>query len=206
MDRFWRTFGGAQRVGRVAGVKNFRDVGGYPVLRGGRVKMGRVFRSASFAKATPEGFHTLKSLGIKTFFDLRSNVEISQDVAIHAIGEKGMKRVHCPVFSQEDFSPLALGIRWKFYTEGSDGFSKAYSKILQSAGPVFRTILLSIAGEPASDDSELNETPCVVHCTAGKDRTGVFVAVLLSFLGVEDDIIVRDYALTEALISFVDKC
>ncbi|KAJ3107689.1 hypothetical protein HDU96_007821 [Phlyctochytrium bullatum] len=219
MDRFWRTYGGPERSIRVPGVKNFRDVGGYPVFRtegfaagvkGLAVKKGLLYRSASLGKATEAGFHTLKSLGIKKIFDTRSNVEITNDASVERLKAFDMGRVHCPVFSQEDFSPLAIGIRWKLYTEGSEGFSKAYTQILRAGGPSFRTILEGIAGtapsNPSTDsdvkDASTSGLPAVVHCTAGKDRTGMFIALMLSFLGVEDDIIVRDYALTETLISY----
>lgn len=64
---------------------------------------------------------------------------------------------------------------------------------MQNAPPSYKTILLHLAYEP--------EKPLVVHCTAGKDRTGVFCALVLSLCGVEDEIIAREYGLTEIGLS-----
>lgn len=72
----------------------------------------------------------------------------------------------------------------------SQGFSWAYKEILSNAGPAFRTILLHLCDLEAGDG-------ILVHCTAGKDRTGVFYAVLLSFLGCSKEDIAADYALTD---------
>jgi protein tyrosine phosphatase len=69
------------------------------------------------------------------------------------------------------------------------GFTRAYSDILNNAPPSYRTILLHLANEPSK--------PLIVHCTAGKDRTGVICAVVLSLCGVDDEIVAHEYALTE---------
>lgn len=61
--------------------------------------------------------------------------------------------------------------------------------IIKNAPPSYRTILLHLANEP--------EKPLIVHCTAGKDRTGVICALVLSLCGVEDEIVAHEYALTE---------
>ena len=58
-----------------------------------------------------------------------------------------------------------------------------------AAPPSCRTILLHLANEP--------EKPLIVHCTAGKDRTGVICALVLSLCGVDDDFVAHEYALTE---------
>ncbi len=69
------------------------------------------------------------------------------------------------------------------------GFTRAYTDILNNAPPSYRTILLHLANEP--------EKPLIVHCTAGKDRTGVLCALILSLCGVEDDIVAHEYSLTD---------
>jgi protein tyrosine/serine phosphatase len=61
---------------------------------------------------------------------------------------------------------------------------------MNSAPPSYRTILLHLANEP--------EKPLIVHCTAGKDRTGVICALVLSLCGVDDEVVAHEYSLTEA--------
>jgi protein tyrosine/serine phosphatase len=64
---------------------------------------------------------------------------------------------------------------------------------MENAPPAYRTILLHLANEP--------EKPLIIHCTAGKDRTGVLCALILSLCGVDDETIANEYALTEIGLS-----
>lgn len=70
------------------------------------------------------------------------------------------------------------------------GFTAAYTDILESAPPSFTQILRHIIERPSS--------PLLLHCTAGKDRTGVFCALVLSLCGVDDETVAHEYSLTEA--------
>ena len=69
------------------------------------------------------------------------------------------------------------------------GFVRAYTDILEAAPSSYRKILLHLANEPSK--------PLIIHCTAGKDRTGVLCALILSLCGVEDHIVAYEYSLTE---------
>lgn len=77
------------------------------------------------------------------------------------------------------------------------GFTKAYSDILErGAEDAYPKILRHIANEP--------EKPLIIHCSAGKDRTGVICALLLSLCGVDDETVAKEYELTEkGLVSMV---
>ncbi|KAI0021422.1 tyrosine phosphatase [Xylariomycetidae sp. FL0641] len=110
----------------------------------------------------------------------------------------GATRRFVPVFLDTDYSPEALAARFSNYAaEGEQGFIEAYDAILTAgASPdnpykPFRTILAHLASASATP------TPCLVHCTAGKDRTGVVVALALSLCGVPDEAVAHDYALTQ---------
>lgn len=96
-----------------------------------------------------------------------------------------------PVFAAEDYGPEQVALRYKNYTRsGSEGFVKAYHDILLAGGPkAYKTIFTHLAQE--------NATPCLVHCTAGKDRTGVIVALLLLLAGMEEEKIAEEYSLTD---------
>ncbi|KAA6413855.1 MAG: hypothetical protein FRX48_02217 [Lasallia pustulata] len=177
----------------VEGIHNFRDLGGYPVSTSPSKTIRRniIFRCAEPSQITPNGIQTLQSLGVATFFDLRSGPEIEKMKARAPVVEiKGIERVFVPVFADEDYSPEQIALRYKDYaSSGTGGFTRAYHDILRSAPPSYRRILLHLAEKP--------HQPCVIHCTAGKDRTGVLAALILELAGVDQDTIAHEYALTE---------
>ncbi|KAK5170324.1 uncharacterized protein LTR77_004911 [Saxophila tyrrhenica] len=180
----------------IKGIANFRDVGGQL----DNVRKGVVFRSADPSKASEEGLKKMsKDLGITTIFDLRSAPEIKRDgpewadIAVDAqdvFEPYGIKRQWVPVFAEQDYGPDQVALRYKEYTrEGSAGFVKAYHDILLSAPSAYGAMFRHLAQE--------KPTPCLVNCTAGKDRTGVVVALLLSLIGVDKEKIAEEYALTD---------
>jgi hypothetical protein len=168
----------------VEGVSNFRDLGGWQTKHAKYVKPGRIFRCADLSKITDRGRHALQQIAIKKIYDLRSLPEIRKN----GVGRiDGVKWIHIPIFREEDYSPEKMAIRWGYYTSGLDGFVMVYAGILQNGAHPFGTILRHLRD---SDD------PIVIHCTAGKDRTGVICAIILKLLGCEDEVIGREYELT----------
>ncbi|KAG0650074.1 Tyrosine-phosphatase [Hyphodiscus hymeniophilus] len=179
----------------VAGIPNFRDCGGYPVSESPNHSIRRevIYRCGEPSQVTEDGITTMQRLGITHIYDLRSNNEIERAQAAGRGGVvewEGCQRVFVPVFKDTDYSPEKLAIRYKSYTaDGTEGFVQAYTDILNSAPPSYRKILLHLANEP--------EKPLIVHCTAGKDRTGVICALVLSLCGVDDEVVAKEYSLTE---------
>jgi protein-tyrosine phosphatase len=164
---------------------NFRDVGGYPGLDGRTVRWRRLFRSdalhrldtASFA-AESEAF---VQLGIRTVVDLRRPHEIEK---YGRIAERYGLDYHNPVIQHVDWEQVGgpddmRQERWladrylNFAEDGREGLLGA----------------LRVIADP-------ERAPVVVHCMAGKDRTGTVCALTLSLLGVSDQDIATDYALT----------
>ncbi|KAF2153001.1 hypothetical protein K461DRAFT_293302 [Myriangium duriaei CBS 260.36] len=188
----------------IDGIANFRDIGGLPTTSSPthKVKQGILFRSADPSNVSSQGLSQLHALNITTVFDLRSEPEIKRQgkewdgTAIKAPfvdAEKArgnqIARHWTPVFAQTDASPAALAMRYKAYTEeGAGGFVKAYGDILDNGGNAYGAVLRHLAEE--------KEGACLVHCTAGKDRTGVLVAILLLLLGVGEEEVAREYSLT----------
>ncbi|MGX4688532.1 tyrosine-protein phosphatase [Streptomyces sp. JNUCC 63] len=176
---------------KLAGVRNFRDVGGLPSVDGRRVRRGVLFRSGHLAHATDEDVAFLDSLGLHTIFDFRNAADVKlegPDVKL-----SGVRHVSLPL------SDPAKGAEfWRMVRDGdldqlrgilADG--KGVTRMIAS----YRVIIKERTGEHSqvlhalADDS----VPVLMHCAAGKDRAGLSVAVTLLALGVERDAIVADY-------------
>lgn len=200
----------------VPGMLNFRDVGGYDAGHGHSVRRGLVFRSADFNGLNATGIQQLQSLGIKIVFDLRSSYEVEKlrttggDKEFEAWSAlpDGPNRCHVPVFADSDYSPDVIAKRFKDYMgEGvkvnqmdncyyvvltsSKGFERAYRAILLNSQTALRTILSHLA------NCSSTPLPMIIHCSAGKDRTGVIVMILLLLAGCSKDLIAKEYQLTE---------
>ncbi|KAI0153848.1 tyrosine phosphatase [Pestalotiopsis sp. NC0098] len=192
----------------VEGIPNFRDIGGYPIADqpGKVVREGIVFRSSEPSKVTEAGVAKLQALRVTDVYDLRSRQEIDRD-ARNGHGRQpkewpGATRIFAPVFLDDDYSPEAIAVRFKNYADKtSEGFVQAYQDILnavsspQNEAQPYRTILKHLAA-PSTDGSTL-PAPVLLHCSAGKDRTGVICALVLSLCGVDDDVVAHEYSLTD---------
>lgn len=169
------------------GVVNFRDVGGYKTGDGQRVRRGLVFRSGGLARLTDADVAKLDIIGFKLVCDLRGKDEIAQEPD-RLPTNPAPEYLHLPLTVQDDrrqrlralvFSPKTVApMLPEMYTNTMiDGNAKLYGGLLRRLA------------DPAN-------LPTLIHCTAGKDRTGVAVALLLLLLGVPDDVIVADYSLS----------
>ncbi|KAI5796287.1 protein-tyrosine phosphatase-like protein [Peziza echinospora] len=182
----------------VPGVANFRDVGGYPIrIAGageseggsgiGRSRRNLIYRSAEPSRITPEGKIIIQELGIRKMYDLRSEAELGRlgDMA-KVIEVEGVERVFAPVIRNEDYSPQALAKRYEQYMTGN--LQSAYRSIIKSSATSYRQIFRHLL--------QPSPPPILIHCTAGKDRTGILVALVLLLAGVPDGTIAREYELT----------
>ncbi|THH11937.1 hypothetical protein EW145_g314 [Phellinidium pouzarii] len=185
---------------RIDGVTNSRTLGSYPVkitssearaedrFEGRVTRPRQLFRSAEISGITDEGKTQLKELGITKVFDLRSDTEMEKyNTPVPQI--EGVEIVRVPVFEKEDYSPEVMARRFQLYASGkTEAFMELYSQILDNGGPAFAEIIKHVRDKP--------DEGCLFHCTAGKDRTAVIAAILLSLAGVNDDVIASDYELT----------
>jgi protein-tyrosine phosphatase len=162
----------------IAGLTNFRDVGGLPA--GERhVRHGQIFRSDSPHLATQEGIATMRSLGIVTVLDLRSTPECEAQPGPLAFE-------HHPIHDDREvpgIDPRAA----RGHGGGEQLLADLYVQMLDLYGPRYG-VLLTRLSEPA-------RLPALIHCAAGKDRTGLAIALLLSVLGVNRELVLDDYAL-----------
>ena len=163
------------------GCFNFRDIGGYLNQDGRRVKKGLYFRAGRQDRMTNKDLAQLSDLNISTQIDLRKKEEVL-DQGRGPLEDMGAKYINIPVIPEGGSEKLNKLV-------GDTGISgKRYLGYLEF-GP---TSWLRLFGILADEEN----LPVLLHCTAGKDRTGVSTAFLLSVLGVSRDIIEADYLLT----------
>lgn len=160
------------------GAVNFRDLGGYETRDGGRLRWRTLFRADSLSRLTSEDRAVIRRLGIATVIDLRTTSELEN--GRFPVDEIPVGFHHLPLLDRvpdpEDFK-LRPGM-----------LANSYEVMTSESGPHIARVLGILAERQAH--------PVIVHCTAGKDRTGVLVAVLLGVLGVPDETIVADYTLS----------
>ncbi|MFF2202418.1 tyrosine-protein phosphatase [Streptomyces sp. NPDC058145] len=175
----------------LAGVRNFRDVGGLPTVDGRRVRPGVLFRSGHLAHATEKDAAFLGSLGLHTVFDFRNAAD--QKLEGPDVDLPGVRNVNLPLSDPADGAEF-----WKMVRNGdldqlrdilADG--KAAARMVTS----YRTIVTERTAEHSRVLHSLAEdsVPALMHCAAGKDRAGISIAVTLLAVGVERDAIVADY-------------
>jgi protein-tyrosine phosphatase len=166
-------------------VLNFRDVGGYPVAGGGSVRWRTLFRSDALHLLDEAGAAALAGLGITTVVDLRTQAEA--EIAPSPV--RG-RVIHLPLLPDFEVLPVPT-------VPVSPGSGLDLSTIYQYFVDVCGDNIGSAITELASDDA----FPALVHCSAGKDRTGVVIALILAVLGVPDEIIAADYALSASYLN-----
>lgn len=179
----------ARRV-PLGGTRNVRDVGGYPAADHGRTRWGVLFRGDSLHALDDEGRYRLEEYGLKTVVDLRTDAERA------AYADRLPPGVRVVVVSILD----SLSAR---RPEELVAGEQAEAALLPDLADSYRFFIDQRGSHIARAVAELTEPgalPALVHCMAGKDRTGVVIALVLSVLGVPDEVIAFDYAATETLL------
>lgn len=182
------------RVLALEGVHNFRDYGGYAVAGGGRLRRGLLWRSGQHHGATERDLERIAALNFATIYDLRSSKERSTHPCRRPEGFAG------EVFFGEDPPPrvrehsaphvaAAQAPRQRDAASTREGMRRNYGMI--AFRPELVASMTRFLGELAS-----GKGPSLVNCMAGKDRTGVAVAVVHLAAGVHRDDIIADYLLT----------
>ncbi len=171
----------ADRHHRFEGCFNFRDVGGYRTRDGRVVRWGRYYRAGRQDRMTAADLERLRELGISTQIDLRKPDE-AREQGRGPLPELGAAYHNIAVIPEGGTDQLSRLV-------GDTGISgRRYLGYLEF-GPDAWLHMFELFAQAASH-------PVLVHCTAGKDRTGVSTAFLLSVLGVDRALIEADYVLT----------
>jgi protein-tyrosine phosphatase len=181
------------RVHSFDGIENFRDFGDYGSRLGGRVVASRLFRSGHFAKATPADLTRVEGLRVALITDLRRPTERANDRAARLAGFTGH-------VIDNDLGDLAEGphIAFMRQTDMSVPSIRRYLTDYYSRAPFearYRDLFARYFRALAT-----LEGPAWVHCTAGKDRTGILVALTHDVLGVTESDVMADFLLTNEVM------
>ena len=184
------------RVTPLEGVHNFRNFHGYEGLDGARVRSG-LYRSGHFSRSTEADQDFFKDLGVAVVADLRRPRERALEPSNwnQALGLRVIDSDH-----DDHAEPPHLQFMRKgdLSAEAVQGYMmSAYRRIPMEEGnqTVFREAFKSLASGEA-------DSGFLVHCAAGKDRTGIFCALVLGELGVDYDVIRSDYELTNTAVDY----
>jgi protein-tyrosine phosphatase len=169
----------------LAGASNFRDLGGYPGRDGRSVRWRQIFRSNHLGYVTGPDIEILRGLGLRSAFDFRGTEERVaalcgiEEIAVHSLPIE-------PTVVAMLRARAATGVALS-PADAIDVMRTSYRNYVRDSTPSFRALFSHLLEDRA---------PLVIHCTAGKDRTGFACALILHALGVPDDVIAEDYLLT----------
>src|SRR3982751_563351 len=170
----------------LAGASNFRDLGGYPGQDGRLVRWRQLFRSNHLGHLTESDIEVLRSLGLKSAFDFRGTEERVaalcglSEIAVHSLP---IEPTVVAALRARGANGVALSS-----ADALEVMRDSYRNYVRCNTTNFRRLFAHLIEE--------DRAPLVIHCTAGKDRTGFACALILHALGVPDDVIAEDYLLT----------
>ena len=160
------------------GTLNLRDLGGYPAAGGGTVRWRTLLRSDALHRLDGAGRAALARLGLRTVIDLRTDEEVR--AAPTALDHTGARTCHVPLFSDAAIRRLPPEL------------AAIYRYMIDDCGPAIAEAVGRLCAGGA--------LPGLIHCSAGKDRTGLVTALVLDAIGVPDEVIAADYAMSSAYL------
>ncbi len=180
---------GFERMWALDGVENFRDFGGYPAASGRRVRSGRLYRSAHHAGASDRDLERIDALGLHVLVDLRRPSERARNpnrqgpgfggrVIDNDEGDKPLDDFHSHILTSDHSVESMRDFMREYYRHAPfeprhiDLYRRYFAALADADGPV------------------------LIHCAAGKDRTGLLAALTHRLLGVGEDDTIADYLLT----------
>lgn len=174
-----------ERLINLEGCLNFRDLGGYPTADGRRLAWRRIYRSDGLHRLTGSDVARLRDeLRLTDLIDLRSTAELKLD-GRGPLEHEPMAFHHVPLFDGERPSSFSVDLQRRMQEMS---LAERYFGLAEMAKEAIARVVRLLAD---------SEGGAVYHCAAGKDRTGVISAILLSLFGVRDEMIVADYALSQ---------
>jgi protein-tyrosine phosphatase len=193
------------------GLVNLRDTGGLPTLDGGTIRSGRLLRSDNLQDLTESDIDRLLALGLTDVIDLRSSYEVAAE-GPGPLTARGGVQIHRHSFFREWWPGVGEDkpdVRPEVMPEDALPWVDLAPSV-ELDNPIASIYLSYVLDRPDSVLAALREIAgaegaTLVHCAAGKDRTGTLVAVALSLVGVAPEAIVDDYTAsterTEAIVA-----
>ena len=170
---------------RLEGTPNFRDLGGLATVDGRVTRSGVLFRSSALEELSSRDVRLLiDDIGLRTVIDLRSADD--REIA-HALLDTPVRYVNLPISRGGPTTSLERPM-------GADGrvdMPRIYRMYIETSAPSITEIITELTS---------GATPALFHCAAGKDRTGVVAAILLSGVGVTRDAVIADFMKTEPVL------
>jgi len=173
----------AERLLPLQGGRNFRDIGGYRAADGRQVRWGRLYRSGVMSGLTEADMGYLSALGVKVICDLRSNQERASQP--NPFIKAGGPAVVATDYDMMDLSALRQATDRE---SAINAFAAGYVQFAEFLTPQYTDMFARL---------KQGEAPLAFNCSAGKDRTGMAAALILSVLDVPRETILADYALTQ---------
>lgn len=182
-------------------IVNLRDIGGYQTRTGQQVRWGCVYRSGDLSNLSEADAAYLRQLGLRLVCDLRTSEEVEKSANRLLGGDAHY--LHHPIYEREKGD--GHWVRSLLLKRGrleDVWLQDVYlARFVESRATAFGRVLTMLA--------DPQNYPTLLHCTAGKDRTGISIALLLALLGVPDETIVADYTLSnlfyEQLLTAVEE-
>jgi len=166
----------------IHGTRNVRDVGGYPTADGRQTRWRTLLRSDELTRLPAYAVAELREIGIRQVIDLRWPDELEYSPNVFA-ADPEMRYRHIALLL-DDPTPHS-------------GLAGMYRHVLDERLPQLVEVVRALL--------EPDGLPAVIGCAAGKDRTGITIALLLSLSGVADDLVIADYALSAGYFAAMNE-
>ncbi|KAJ5643583.1 uncharacterized protein N7484_006090 [Penicillium longicatenatum] len=175
-----------------AGIPNFRGFGGYPTTVKGHqeTRKGLLYRSAHPGAMTEKGLAQIKERGVRCIIDLTCHDEktIPYILPLNKLQREGIQVLHRPI-EEGYFSLEKLLLKYDTFQErGAEAVSKAYLDLLEKGSTTIRDIILILKAN--------QDAATLIHCSLGKDRTGLIFIILFLLMGVPYGMIEKEYCLS----------
>jgi protein-tyrosine phosphatase len=180
-----------ERQIKLIGGSNFRDIGGYSTTNGKIVRWGQMFRAANIGGYTTEDQARVKALGVSSMIDLRSSRERKGDA------HSWMAAANMGYWSRDyelsagNLGSLAANISKLTPEMMRETMIKGYRGFPKEQAASYREMFARLTGKRG---------PVMINCTAGKDRTGLATALVLTALGVPYETVMQDFLLSNVML------